>query len=88
MPLPETIVVVDNNLIPASALSIELGDATKGQVRAYKDGQPLIGASIIMAGAVLSGNQIKIGQNVLIEPGAMIKSPAIIGDFSEVRQGA
>lgn len=88
MPLPETIVIVDNTLIPASTLSIELGDATKGQIKAYKDGQPLTGASIIMAGAVLSGNQIKIGRNVLIEPGAMIKSPAVIGDFSEVRQGA
>ena len=88
MPLPETMVVSGGGLIPASTLSIELGDATKGQIKVYKDEKLLAGASVIMAGAVLNGKQIKIGKSVFIEAGAMIKSPAIIGDLSEVRQGA
>jgi len=52
------------------------------------DGKLLIGASIIMAGAILAGNQIRIGKGVLIEPGALIKSPTIIGNQTEVRHGA
>lgn len=31
---------------------------------------------------------IQIGKNCLIEPGCFIKGPCIIGDFSEIRQGA
>lgn len=88
MPLPETMIVMNNELIPASTLTIEWGDACKGQIKVHRDGQLLAGASVLMAGAVLSGSQIKIGKGVLIEAGAMVKSPAIIGDFSEVRQGA
>ena len=34
------------------------------------------------------GSRIKLGQGVLIESGAMVKEPAIIGDHCEVRQGA
>jgi UDP-N-acetylglucosamine diphosphorylase / glucose-1-phosphate thymidylyltransferase / UDP-N-acetylgalactosamine diphosphorylase / glucosamine-1-phosphate N-acetyltransferase / galactosamine-1-phosphate N-acetyltransferase len=41
-----------------------------------------------MAGAVLMGGRIALGRGVLVESGAMIKSPAIIGDFTEIRQGA
>jgi len=88
IPLPETMVITDDSLIPAAALSIEPGDATKGQMKVYKDGSLLDGASVIMAGTVLSGRQIQIGKGVFIEAGSLIKSPAIIGDFSEVRQGA
>ena len=40
------------------------------------------------AGAILLGDRIAIGQGVLVESGAMIKSPAIIGDMTEIRQGA
>ena len=60
VPLPETMVIASSGLIPASELEIELGDATKEQIKVYKEGQILAGASIIMAGAVLSGDQIKI----------------------------
>jgi acetyltransferase-like isoleucine patch superfamily enzyme len=88
MPLPETMVITNGSLIPVSAVSIELGDATKGQLKVYKNGNLLTGASVVMAGTVLSGRQIKIGKGVFIEAGSLIKSPAIIGDFSEVRQGA
>ncbi|MCK5323501.1 MAG: hypothetical protein KAJ45_05120, partial [Desulfobulbaceae bacterium] len=45
-------------------------------------------ATVVMAGAVLGGSRISLGAGVLVESGAFIKSPAIIGDRTEVRQGA
>jgi NDP-sugar pyrophosphorylase family protein len=42
----------------------------------------------VMDGAVLQGDKIYIGPGAVVEPGAMIKSPAYIGAKSEVRQGA
>jgi NDP-sugar pyrophosphorylase family protein len=75
-------------LLEARDFVIEYGDATKGNLKIYHDGEQLIGASVIMAGAVLAGSSIKIGKGVLIEPGAFIKSPTIIGNQTEVRQGA
>ena len=42
----------------------------------------------VMDGAILQGNKIYIGPGVVVEPGALIKSPAYIGAKSEVRQGA
>jgi NDP-sugar pyrophosphorylase family protein len=34
------------------------------------------------------GSRIRLGQGVLIESGALLKEPVIIGDRSEIRQGA
>ena len=68
--------------------SITFGDATKGKLEIVRNGRQLAGASLLMAGSVFSGDRISLGQGVLVETGAMIKSPAIIGDYSEVRQGA
>ncbi|MBU0486032.1 MAG: hypothetical protein KKB30_16125 [Proteobacteria bacterium] len=87
-PLPKTMICFEGNFIDADKMEIEYGDATKGHLKVYKKGQQLAGASVIMAGAVLLGNQINLGTGVLIEPGAYINSPAIIGDQTEVRQGA
>lgn len=87
-PLPETLVIVDGEVLPGRGLLINGGDATKGKLTVCRDGQPLAGASVLMAGAILSGEKIAIGRGVLIEAGALIKSPAIIGDGTEVRQGA
>jgi bifunctional N-acetylglucosamine-1-phosphate-uridyltransferase/glucosamine-1-phosphate-acetyltransferase GlmU-like protein len=88
VPLPQTVILHENYLIEAADATIEYGDATKGNLRVYKDGNHLEGASIIMSGAVLMGGALSIGKGVLIESGAMIKSPTVIGDCSEVRQGA
>ncbi len=45
-------------------------------------------ASILYAGSVFLDSQVFIGKGTVIEPGALIMGPAIIGDFTEVRQGA
>jgi len=87
-PLKRTLVYYNGTLLEARDFTIEYSDATKGAMKIYHDGELLIGASVIMAGAVLAGNHIKIGKGVLIEPGAFIKSPTIIGDQTEVRHGA
>lgn len=39
-------------------------------------------------GAYLMGDQIQIGKGTVVEPGAYIQGPAIIGDHSLIRQGA
>lgn len=53
-----------------------------------KDGIVLEGASIIYAGAFLADDEIYIGRGTVIESGALIKGPAIIGEDNEIRQGA
>ena len=87
-PIKRPLVYYNGTLLEARDLTIEYGDATKGGIKVYNDGKQMIGASVIMAGAIFSGSQIRIGKGVLIEPGAYIKSPTIIGDQTEVRHGA
>ena len=42
----------------------------------------------VMDGAFLEGNDIFIGPETVVEPGAFIRGPAIIGAHCEIRQGA
>ncbi len=83
-----TVVYHSGLFISAENCEIEYGDVTKGGLKVTRDGEQLEGASVIMSGAILIGNQINLGTGVLIEGGAMVKSPAILGDCTEVRQGA
>lgn len=71
-----------------SGITYELGDPAKGTMKVFHKGNHLAGAALIMAGAVLVGEDIEIGAGALVESGAMIKGPALIGPRSEVRQGA
>lgn len=87
-PLQKTIIYFDGSFLDSEGMTIEFGDATKGKLKVFRNGQELSGASVIMAGTVLSGKQFQFGKGVLVESGALIKSPAIIGDMTEVRQGA
>jgi len=87
-PLAVTCVLHEGVLLSGEGIAIEFGDATKGKLKVRQEGQALDGASVVMAGAVLMDNRIALGQGVLVETGAMIKGPAIIGDRTEIRQGA
>jgi len=60
----------------------------KGSLQAFRDGTLLEGASIVLAGAYLADDRIRIGSNTIIEPGAFVKGPVVIGSNSEIRQGA
>ncbi len=87
-PLARPVVLYHGELLDGSSCNIRYGDATKGGLEVYQNGDLLEGATVIMAGAVLVGSRIELGQGVLIESGALVKEPAIIGDRSEIRQGA
>ncbi|MBW1749797.1 MAG: hypothetical protein JRJ37_03690 [Deltaproteobacteria bacterium] len=88
VPLSQPLIFHEGRLQDTVDCTIKYGDATKGKLLVERDGKELTGASVIMAGVVITGNKIQLGKGVLIESGALIKEPAIIGDQSEVRQGA
>ncbi|MEW6502105.1 MAG: hypothetical protein ACOY8P_09015 [Thermodesulfobacteriota bacterium] len=87
-PLPRTLVLHENNLIDGAECAIEFGDATKGKLRVSRGDTLLDGATVLMAGATLVGTRFHFGRGVLVESGAFLKAPAIVGDRSEIRQGA
>ena len=88
VPLQKAVVFYDNSLIDAEGCEIIYGDTCKGNLSISQNGSRLDGASLIMAGAILIGTKITIGRASLIEGGATIKEPAVIGDCTEIRQGA
>ena len=69
-------------------LEVKSTTGLKDSIRAFKDGQVLEGASIILPGAYLFNDRILIGSDTIIEPGALIKGPVAIGGNTEIRQGA
>ena len=71
------------SLIPRSSVF-----SRKGKFIVKKDGEVLPNASVVYAGAVLMDDEIQIGKGTVIEPGTLIKGPAIILNNTEVRQGA
>jgi bifunctional N-acetylglucosamine-1-phosphate-uridyltransferase/glucosamine-1-phosphate-acetyltransferase GlmU-like protein len=88
VPLTDHVVIHEGKMLSSNGIDIEFGDTTKMGLKVKQGATILEGASVIMAGAVIIGKKIAIGKGVLIETGAMVKSPAILGDCTEVRQGA
>lgn len=86
-PLPRTLIIHGDTVLDGEC-DIEFGDATKGKLTVFRNGELLPGASVLMAGTVLVGSRFALGQGVLVESGAFLKEPLIIGDGTEVRQGA
>lgn len=88
-PLPHSLVFFNGAVFQvAENFHIDLSDPTKGKMQVFLDGKLLKGASVIMAGVILDGGPLSLGKGVLVESGAFIKSPTILGDCTEVRQGA
>lgn len=87
-PLEKAMVLHDGTYRDASGLDISFGDVGRGGLAVHDGDRLLSGASVIMAGVVLQGNEFSLGKGVLIESGAFIRGPVIIGDFTEIRQGA
>jgi carbonic anhydrase/acetyltransferase-like protein (isoleucine patch superfamily) len=85
--LPMTCVLWNGQVVEDD-LEIESGDATKGELKVFRKGKELVGASVIHRGAILFDSDIYIGEGTVVEPGALIKGPSIIGNHTEVRQGA
>lgn len=87
-PLEQTLILHNGDIIDGSGATIVFGKVTAGELEVKVNGELLPGASVLMAGCCFTGYQIEIGKGCVIEPGVMIKSPAIIGDWNEVRQCA
>ncbi len=87
-PLPVPLIFHQGSWINGKDCTIKSGKIAAGELEITKEGRQLSGASVIMAGAIITGKQLALGKGVVIEPCAMLKSPAIIGDYSEVRHGA
>ena len=86
--LSRTCVIWNGETIFEDHFEIEPGDVTKGHLKVFRNGEELPGASVIYAGATLFDSNIFIGRGSVVEPGALIKGPTIIGSHTEVRHGA
>lgn len=87
-PLRTTIVLWENQALAGDEVEIEFGDAPKGKLLVTKDGEQLVGATVLMAGSSYIGEQFYFGKGVLVEPGAMLMAPTIVDDQTVIRQGA
>ncbi len=85
--LARTVVLYEDQVHEAG-FTVEAHPTAKKKWVVRMGGQLLEEASVIYAGAVLMGEAIQVGKGTVIEPGALVKAPAIIGDSSEVRHGA
>lgn len=85
--LQETVVLHQGKSL-TSGFELRPGDATKGEYQVIQNGEVLEGASVFYAGACLMDDEIFVGPGTVVEPGALIKGPTIIGSYCEIRQGA
>jgi UDP-3-O-[3-hydroxymyristoyl] glucosamine N-acyltransferase len=60
----------------------------KGKLQAFHGEEHAEGAAIIMAGAYLNDDRVILGPGTVVEPGAMLKGPFVVGRDTEIRQGA
>lgn len=63
-------------------------DGTKGRIQIWIKGERVPEAALICAGSIFVDSRVEIGAGVIIEPGALLKGPVIIGNNSNVRQAA
>lgn len=61
---------------------------SENSIQAFEGDSPLKDAAIIMPGAYLFDDRIIVGPRTVVEPGALIKGPTVLGADTEVRQGA
>ena len=71
--LPMTCVLWNGQVVQAD-FEIESGDATKGELKVFRKGEELPGASVLYGGAVLFDSNIYIGEGTVVEPGVLIKA--------------
>lgn len=86
-PLPETVIFWQGRLW-REGFDVLGGDATKGTLQVRIEGAIVTDATIVYAGGVIWDDSVYLGPGVVVEPGALIKGPSIIGARTEIRQGA
>lgn len=84
----KTTSVLWNGDIIQDGFDIAAGDPAKGELKVYRKGSPLEGASVLYAGSIIFDDRVYIGKGSVVEPGALVKGPTVIGNNTEVRQGA
>jgi len=68
---------------------VELRPGAKNVPQAFtRGGRLLERAALIMPGAYLYDDRILLGPGTVVEPGALLRGPAVFGADTEVRQGA
>ena len=87
VPLPEPIVLLPGGWM-TEGFEMVCNDETKGKLQVWIEGEPIPDATLICAGVTFTDYRVEFGRGVLVEPGAMIKGPAIILDETQVRQAA
>jgi UDP-N-acetylglucosamine diphosphorylase / glucose-1-phosphate thymidylyltransferase / UDP-N-acetylgalactosamine diphosphorylase / glucosamine-1-phosphate N-acetyltransferase / galactosamine-1-phosphate N-acetyltransferase len=87
IPLPQTVVLWRGE-VWREGFDLLGGDVTKESFRVRIGGEETSEATVIYSGSVLWDEHIQLGKGTVIEPGALIKGPTIIGRHTEVRQGA
>lgn len=85
--VPKTVLLHDGRLIE-EAFELIPGDTTKGKFKVRIEGQRVEGAVVIYGGACFPDEMVELRPGVVIETGAVVKGPTIIGPQTEVRQGA
>jgi len=85
--LSETVVLYQGQVL-RKGFELVHGDATKGEFYVIQDGERLAGASVLYAGAYFLSLDVFVGPGSVVEPGALLTGPTIIGARCEIRQGA
>lgn len=85
--LPKTVVIFKGEVI-TEGFELKTGSPAKGEFSVSMDGKLLGGATVLFAGTSIFDDHIYIGEGSVVEPGALIKGPTIIGKNTEVRQSA
>jgi NDP-sugar pyrophosphorylase family protein len=87
-PVFQQTVVLHRGNVLTSGFDLRPGDVAKGKYQVIHEGAVLEGAIVFYAGACLMDDDIFVGPGSVVEPGALIKGPTIIGSYCEIRQGA
>ncbi len=85
--VPRTVVLFEGELIE-NGFTLSPGDATKDKFGVEIDGRPAPGAVVIYGGACFPDDRVELSPGVVVETGAVVKGPTIVGPSTEVRQGA
>jgi len=86
-PLAETVVLWQGG-IWRSGYEILGGDVNGGDFLVRLEGEAVRDAPVLYPGSIFWDEQILIGPGSVVEPGALMQGPTIIGANTEVRQGA
>ena len=85
--VPQTVLLYEGRLVE-EGFKLLPGDTTKGRFKVLVEGREAPGAVVIYGGVCFPDEMVELGPGVVIETGAVVKGPTIIGTETEVRQGA